>query len=248
MALTNAGPIPPIAQAFGSSAHTLTCSHASFAVNGDIGSGTLLKTTRKVVSNHASFTLSGQAATLTKNSGATALYPGPVPSVGMLLAQPTGVLNAFAGSFSFSGKDATLTKGRMLTCSSASFTFSGAPGLSDFQITSSNASFGFTGRSATLTRTYLPLTATRATFTLTGQAAGLAKQSATARVLAANVALFSLSGQSASLNGQNRTLACSHATFSMSGRAISLPSRVWAQVTRETSGWTVVIPSSSTWT
>jgi len=250
MALTNAGTLPSVALAFGSSTHTLGAGNASFSVNttdgGAAGGVALLKVGRKLVAANASFTVSGQAATLTENVGGTSLYAGPLPSIGMLLSAPDG-FSAFGG-FTLTGQNATLTKGRALICASATFTYSAAPALSDFQITSSSASFGVTGQTATLKKTYLPLTASVATFTRTGQQAGLAYVPVSGRVLPANTAFFTLSGQSANLNGQDRILACEHATFTISGQVISLPSRVWAQVTRDTGSWTIVIPSSSTWT
>jgi hypothetical protein len=251
MALTNAGPLPSIGLAFGSSTHTLLASAGSIALNpvdGGVTPGATLLTTRKVTASHGSFTHTGQDATLTKSSTLSFWFPAPLPSIGLLDFDTDGVINALRANITVNGQPVIFRTGYGMICSTGVITFSGPPSLSDVETIASRGSFAVSGQSATLNRTYTPLTASCGTFSVSGPQISMSRETPTAKVLDALTGTITLSGQSVTFPSVDFVLTAEVGTFTVSGQTATLPSRVWAQVTRDTGSWTIVIPSSSTWT
>lgn len=132
-------------------------------------------------------------------------------------------LSAAAGSFALSGKAATLRVGYKIAASAGSFALSGvAANLKrTYSLASSTGSFVLSGKNAGLIVGYR-LTASAGSFSLTGQAASLR----VARKLAAGAGSFALTGVDAGLvyvpSGASYTLTASVGSFALTGQSASL--------------------------
>jgi hypothetical protein len=169
-----------------------------------------------VTADAGSYALSGQAATLTKNS----------------------VLTADAGSYSLSGQAATLSWAGAgaftLTADAGSYALSGqnatltwaSPGA--YVLTADAGSYTMSGQSATLLKSNV-LTAAAGAYSLSGQAATLSWAAAAAYTLTANAGSYILQGQSAVLTNSGEVITTTAPTEPNSIDWGALVAKTWGK-------------------
>lgn len=191
-----------------------------------------------------SFTLTGNAATLTYTPGggydltcaagtfaltgtATGLIEGRritcAAGTFAFTGNATGLarsryLSCATGSFALTGNDTGLIEGRRLTCAAGSFALTGqATGLARSRYLSCAAgTFALSGSATGLSRSRY-LAGAAGTFTLTGNATGLL----TGRTLAAGAGSFTLTGNATAF-ARSRYLSAASGSFTLTGNATGL--------------------------
>lgn len=166
----------------------------------------------------ASYTLSGQAATLTASrylAAAQAAYALTGQAAGLLAGR---LLTADQASFVLTGLDAALTKVVVLACDAGTFTLTGEDAglVAARLLTAAPATFNLTGPDAQLVAARL-LTASAGSFALTGADVTLLA----GRYLGAGLGSFGLTGTSANLLA-SRVLAAGLGSFVLTGEDVTL--------------------------
>lgn len=151
-----------------------------------------------LTATHGTFTLSGQAVTLTS----------------------TAPLTASNGVYTLSGQAVTLRRGRPMVATAGTYTLTGSDAAIDIQVAVSAGAYTLTGQAVTLT--YTPagdpvMTASAGSLTLTGQAVGLRHGYA----LPSSAGSFAITGQAAALR-HAYVLGASAGSFALSGQAVGL--------------------------
>lgn len=173
-------------------AYTLTAAQGSFTLTGQAAT---LSRTRALAASQGSFALSGQAATLKR-------------ALNVAAAQ---------GSFTLTGQAASFNLGHTVVAAQGSFTLSGqtATFRRTLNLSAAYGAYTLSGQTVTLKRA-LKLTADQGSFTLSGQAAALARG---IRVTAAR-GTFTLSGQAATLT-RSRAIAAAYGSFTLTGQDVA---------------------------
>lgn len=174
-------------------AYTLTCDYGSFTLSGQAAA---LKKDSQLVMAQASFTLTGQAVNLLHGY----------------------TLSLTHGSFTLSGQTAGLTAQRLITAVQASYTLSGQAATlqRNCPLTADYGSFTLTGQDANLTSAR-KLTADYGSFTVTGQVTSLIAD----RLLTAAQGGFTLTGQDANL-AQGYGFTVDYGSFTLTGQDAAL--------------------------
>jgi hypothetical protein len=185
------------AAAGGGTTYTLSAAPGSFTLSGQAAT---LSVQRKLAAAAGSFTLAGQSASLSIQRR----------------------LTAGAGSFALTGDSATLSVGRRLTTGAGTFTLAGAAASLSIQrrLPAAAGSFALTGQPASM-HVGRVLSAGAGAFTLTGQPAALSIQ----RRLTAGAGVFTLTGMAATLTATGKAsymLAAGAGSFVLTGCAASL--------------------------
>ncbi len=173
-------------------AYSLTAAQGSFTLTGQAAT---LSRTRALAASQGSFALSGQAATLKR-------------ALNVAAAQ---------GSFTFTGQAASFNLGHTVVADQGSFTLSGqtATFRRTLNLAAAYGAYTLSGQTVTLKRA-LKLTAAQGSFTLSGQAAALARG---IRVTAAR-GTFTLTGQAATLT-RSRAIAAAYGSFTLTGQDVA---------------------------
>lgn len=111
------------------------------------------------------------------------------------------LLTAQAGAYTYAGQSATITRSRLLTAQAGAYTYSGqsATILKTRLITAQAGAYSYTGQSATITRSRL-LTAQAGAYTYTGQSATITyTPAATVYTITALPGAYTYSGQDANI-------------------------------------------------
>ena len=111
------------------------------------------------------------------------------------------LLTAQAGSYTYAGQSATITRSRLLTAQAGAYTYSGqsATILKTRLITAQAGAYSYTGQSATITRSRL-LTAQAGAYAYTGQSATITyTPAATVYTITALPGAYTYSGQDANI-------------------------------------------------
>lgn len=163
-----------------------------------------------------SFTLGGQAATLTVARKLTA-ESGSYTLTGQAASLVVGrKVSADAGSYALSGQDASLTVSRKIAANSGSFTLTGTAATLkvDRRLSADSGSYTLTGQDTALNvGGNKSLSADSGSFALTGQVATLRLS----RVVSAVLGEYSLTGQAATLQVARR-LSCASGAYVLTGQ------------------------------
>lgn len=196
-----------------------------------------------LVAASRSFTLSGQAVTLTPNQRGSSKGAAPFPWMSSLYEETKGIVAA-QGSFAKTGQSAGLLIGHKLTAAQGSFTLSGQAATltkasaGAFSMPAGYGTVTLTGQAVTLTYStrgkaghaapfpFLStlyagagIVAARGTFTLTGQAAGLLHK----YTLTAAQGSIAWTRNDATLSKSNaRAISAATGTFTRTGQAVGL--------------------------
>lgn len=201
-------------------AYTLTAAQGSFTLTGEAAS---LTAQRKLTAGQGAYSLTGQAANLLRG-----FYLGAAQGTFTLAGQASGLtvqrlLTASQGAFTLTGQNAGLTVQRLLSASQGSYALTGqaAQLLHGFALLAGQGSFTLTGQAAGLRLARL-LTAEQGTYTLTGEAAGLRR----GWYLLASQGFYTFIGYDAGLtyagSGGAYFLTASLGLFTLTGEAASL--------------------------
>ncbi len=197
--------------------YTLTASSGSFTLSGQAAT---LTTARKVSCSAGSFALTGNAAGLASSRkvvAAAGTFTLTGNAAGLTLARS---LVASAGAFTLTGQDASLEADRLVSASSGTFVLTGSDAtlakVGDYTLAGSAGVFTLDGQSAGLTASRT-LTAADGEFDVVGNDAGLNL----VRAVGASVGEFDLSGQDATPLAA-RVLTCSAGSFSLTGNQAAL--------------------------
>ncbi len=187
------GALPWTIPSSGANAYTLTAAQASFTLTGQAAT---LKAARLLTATQRGYTLTGNAAGLYRGYKVTAVQV----------------------SFTLTGNATGLRVARLLTATQRGYTLTGnATGLyRGFRLTAAQAGYTLTGNATTLKAARL-LTATQCGYTLTGNAAGLLA----ARLLTATQRGYTLTGNATALLIARR-LTAAQQTYTLTGYAVSL--------------------------
>ena len=165
-----------------------------------------------------SYTLTGQAATLTADRtivAAQGSYTLTGQAAGLLADR---LLTSAQGSYTLSGQAAGLEAARLLTSAQGSYALTGQDAGLNYGrfITADQGSYTLTGQDAGLLISRL-LTAAQGSYALTGQAAGLLSD----RLLAAGQGSYALTGQAAGLYA-GRLVTAGQGSYTLTGQAAGL--------------------------
>lgn len=193
-------------------AYTLTAAQGSFTLTGQAAT---LSRTRALAASQGSFALSGQAATL-KRALNVAAAQGSFTLTGQAASFNLGhTIVAAQGSFTLSGQTATFRRTLNLSAAYGAYTLSGQTVTLKraLKLTADQGSFTLSGQAAALARG-IRVTAARGTFTLTGQAATLTRS----RAIAAAYGSFTLTGQDVAFL-RDRRFSVEYGDFDLTGIA-----------------------------
>lgn len=243
-----------------SAGYTLTTDPTSYSVSGQTS---LLLRNSLLVGGSSTFSLDGQAATLTYTASSNAyVLTSSVGSFIFIGASASllrdGLIYGGPNSFNIVGQTAALLKTSVIAVENTPFTLSGQtiPLLKGSKVIGEAPVFIFNGNAAPLLANRV-ITAVPSNYTLTGQTATLLYTQAGAYILPADGAAFTYSGQAANTL-LNRILTSSLGSFIVSGipaillRGLSLPAGVNNHILSGQSatltyigGYTLVCGSSS---
>ena len=122
----------------------------------------------------------------------------PIPNLPLTTPASGGVytITALAGSYTYAGQSATITRSRLLTAQAGSYTYAGqsATITRSRLLTAQAGAYTYSGQSATILKTRL-ITAQAGAYSYTGQSATITRS----RLLTAQAGAYTYSGQDANI-------------------------------------------------
>lgn len=208
---------------------------------------------RKLVAEYGSIALTGQDATLEEDAPTPLTSAAPLPSMTFLTFGTAGAYVLFhePGTFTLTGQDAALRRGRGMTGEYGSFTLSGAPGQRDIELTAAGRLVQGVGQDATLTHAQ-SMTGAYGSMTLTGFDAGYVREAAGARTMSGEPGMFYFNeyyaGAGIATLTYSRALQGDTGHFTLTMRNATLSGPVWQDEPGSSGSWVYVTPAGGVWT
>ena len=207
----------------GGSPYTLTAAQGSYTLTGQ---ATTLTADRTITAAQGAYALTGQAVGIYAARLLTAVQGSYTLTGQDAILTAARLLTAGQGSYGLTGQTSVLTVARLLTAVQGSYSLTGQDTalLATRLLTAAQGSYTLTGQDVTLTYTPLgayTLTADQGSYTLSGQAAGLF----TARLLTAAQGSYALTGQDATLTYTplgSYLLTAAQGSYSLTGQTAGL--------------------------